>query len=314
MDSAVLALIALDRAPTPMVITDPRQPDNPVVLVNQAFLDLTGYDADEVVGRNCRFLQGPETSKLAVAQILAAIVEEREATIQLLNYRKDGATFWNQLRLSPIHDDAGRLQYFFASQSDVSEQRKLALLEAAEQRLLREVNHRSMNMLAVVEGIVRLSRADDPKVYARAVQLRVQALARVHAVLAQRGWREVPLMQLILAQVELFDARRIALAGPDVFLDGRIGQPLAMVLHELLSNAARHGALSRASGSVQLLWRNDKGLELFWCERGGPPPLAERPSGFGAAMIAATIRRQLKGRLRRSWDTQGLSVHLTIPL
>jgi PAS domain S-box-containing protein len=122
------------------VVTDPRQPHNPIVLANQAFLDLTGYAADEIVGRNCRFLQGQGTAPETVAEINVAVTEEREFTIEILNFRKNGAAFWNQLHISPIHDDGENVVYFFASQDDVTESRKVQNLEGTERRLLKEVD------------------------------------------------------------------------------------------------------------------------------------------------------------------------------
>src|SRR3954462_3548076 len=86
----------------PMVITDPRQDDNPIVFANQAFQKLTGYDVDEIVGHNCRFLQGPETNRGSVAAIAAALRAEEAISIDLLNYRKDGSHFWNALYISPV--------------------------------------------------------------------------------------------------------------------------------------------------------------------------------------------------------------------
>ena len=141
-DRLELAAIALNRTRMPMAVTNPREPDNPIVLANQAFLKLTGYAADEIIGRNCRFLQGKGTSPAVVARIRAGIADEHDFSIEVLNYRKDGSAFWNQLHVSPIHDDEGRLLYFFASQEDVTEFRKVQSLEANEHRLLKEVDHR----------------------------------------------------------------------------------------------------------------------------------------------------------------------------
>jgi len=86
----------------PMVVTDVRQADNPIVLANQAFIELTGYRGEEILGRNCRFLQGEATNSEHVEAVRAAIRERREATVELLNYRRDGAAFWNELHLCPI--------------------------------------------------------------------------------------------------------------------------------------------------------------------------------------------------------------------
>jgi PAS domain S-box-containing protein len=130
-DRSELALIAVERTRMPMVVTDPRQDDNPIVLANPAFLRLSGYAAGEVIGRNCRFLQGKGTSIAAIAEIRAAVAEAREANVEILNYRKSGEWFWNQLYLSPVHDDDGRLIYWFASQLDVTRQRRVERLEAA---------------------------------------------------------------------------------------------------------------------------------------------------------------------------------------
>ncbi|MEE7504596.1 PAS domain-containing protein [Methylobacterium mesophilicum] len=105
----------------PMIITDPAQHDNPIVFVNEAFLKLTGYTRMEVVGRNCRFLQGPDTETAAVDRLRDAIRRAEDVRVDLLNYRKDGSTFQNALYVGPVRDEEGRVVYFFASQLDVSE-------------------------------------------------------------------------------------------------------------------------------------------------------------------------------------------------
>ena len=115
----------------PMVITNPRLPDSPIVFVNDSFCRLTGYDRDEIVGRNCRFLQGAETDPADVQRLREAIAAPRAIEIDLRNYRKDGTPFWNRLLMAPVHDAAGELAYFFASQLDVTlERERLAALES----------------------------------------------------------------------------------------------------------------------------------------------------------------------------------------
>lgn len=108
----------------PMLITDPRLDDNPIVFVNDAFCGLTGYDRDEILGRNCRFLQGPETDPAVVAQLHDAVEQPRSVTLDLRNYRKDGSAFWNRLFMAPVPDANGDLAYFFASLVDVSDERR----------------------------------------------------------------------------------------------------------------------------------------------------------------------------------------------
>jgi PAS domain S-box-containing protein len=104
----------------PMIVTDPRQFDNPIVFANDAFLALTGYTRLEVTGRNCRFLQGPGTDPAAIDRIRDAIRKAVDIRVDLLNYRKDGSTFHNALFVGPVRDEEGHVVYFFASQLDVS--------------------------------------------------------------------------------------------------------------------------------------------------------------------------------------------------
>lgn len=104
----------------PMVVTDPRQPDNPVVFCNHAFRQMTGYSDGEILGRNCRFLQGPDTDPDHVAEVRRALERREEVTVKMVNYRRDGSSFQNALFISPMFDDAGDLLYFFASQLDMS--------------------------------------------------------------------------------------------------------------------------------------------------------------------------------------------------
>ncbi|MCJ2022181.1 PAS domain S-box protein [Methylobacterium sp. E-065] len=104
----------------PMLITDPRQHDNPIIFVNEAFCQLTGFDRTEIIGRNCRFLQGPGTDAADVDRIRAAVAALETIEIAIYNYRKDGTPFWNQLLLAPVKDAKGEVAYFFASQYDVS--------------------------------------------------------------------------------------------------------------------------------------------------------------------------------------------------
>jgi PAS domain S-box-containing protein len=114
---------AVEKTRMPMIVTDPRKPDNPVVFANPAFLQMTGYSMEEVVGNNCRFLQGPETDPATVAEMRQAIQERRDVALEILNYRKNGSTFWNALFVSPVFDANGELVYFFGSQLDVSRRR-----------------------------------------------------------------------------------------------------------------------------------------------------------------------------------------------
>jgi PAS domain S-box-containing protein len=311
-----LGMVAMERTRTPMVVTDPRLPDNPIVLANDAFFKMTGYGADEVIGRNCRFLQGRDTDPASVDAIRKAVADEREFTIEILNYHRDGRPFWNQLMLSPVFDDAGTLCYFFASQIDVTHRRTAQHLEATEHRLLKEVDHRAKNALALVQGIVRLTRSSDPAAYARIVQGRVDALARAHGLLAEAGWRGVPIARLLHGEAEPFGLQHVHCEGPAVQIASAQVQPLALLLHELLSNAASHGALSVRGGSIDVGWHLTEADDfvLRWQEAGGPAPVATPAPGLGSAMIEAMVGRQLRGHAAFDWQPDGLDCHISFPM
>lgn len=156
-----------------VTVTDPRRPDHPLVYVNPAFTRLTGYGFDEIVGRNCRFLQGPNTDRAAVARIAAAVGAGRPVTEVLLNHRRDGSAFWNQLSISPVMDAAGGVAHFVGVQSDVTERvlvetdRRAALADAEEARarlrLLAEATTELIEALDVADAGARLARIAVPE-------------------------------------------------------------------------------------------------------------------------------------------------------
>lgn len=100
---------AVEMTRMPMVLTDPNQPDNPIAFVNNAFLDLTGYREADVVGRNCRMLQGPDTDPRTVDEVRQALAEQRAVAVDILNYKADGSAFWNALFIGPVFDKQGKL-------------------------------------------------------------------------------------------------------------------------------------------------------------------------------------------------------------
>jgi PAS domain S-box-containing protein len=125
-DDLTLRNAALDAVSTGVTVSDPTRPDNPLVYVNDHFVRMTGYDRHEALGRNCRFLQGPDTDPEPVGELRRAVEAGRPAFVELKNYHRDGAAFWNQLQVLPVHDDDGDLRYFLGIQRDVTERRRRA--------------------------------------------------------------------------------------------------------------------------------------------------------------------------------------------
>jgi PAS domain S-box-containing protein len=171
--SAVLRDRAVTATGMSFTITDPRRPDDPLVWVNPSFTTLTGYPADEAVGRNCRFLQGRNTDRAAVGRIREALRQRRPITEVLLNYRRDGTAFWNQVAISPVFDGSGDLVNFVGVQNDVTErisveqERRSALAEAeearAQLRLLADATTQMTAALGVVDACERLARSLVPE-------------------------------------------------------------------------------------------------------------------------------------------------------
>ena len=118
-DIAKAALLSEEEREKSVVISDPSRPDNPMIYVSEEFETQTGYPPEEVLGRNCRFLQGPETDPEAVQAIRDALAAQTEITIDILNYRKDGSKFWNRLRIRPLFDHKGKLLYFVGAQNPI---------------------------------------------------------------------------------------------------------------------------------------------------------------------------------------------------
>jgi PAS domain S-box-containing protein len=141
-------LASIDHSPIASVITDARRPDNPIVAVNQAFCELTGYDREEILGRNCRFLGGPGTEAGARATLRSAVTEGRAALVEITNYRKDGSAFLNAVMVAPVLGDGGAVAYFLGSQMDVGGGVRLSAprRERAE-RLVRALTPRQLEVL-----------------------------------------------------------------------------------------------------------------------------------------------------------------------
>ncbi len=307
-----------------MVATDPRQPDGPIVAVNRAFTTMTGYSVEESLGRNCRFLQGADTDRGTVATIRRCISREEHGDFEILNYRKDGTTFWNALHLGPIYDECGRLILYFGSQLDATARVEDRL---RTELILREIDHRVKNMFTLLPAIVSLSArgAPDAATLAADVRQRIAALARAHSLTlaAHTTQAGVSLRDLIVAVLEPYvdGGSRQRLEGPPVRLDESEANAASLTIHELAVNAVKHGALSVGEGGVDIRWEVLPGgdatgsdlLRLTWTEHSGPAvPAAPDRRGFGSELTDRLVAA-LGGKLVRRWEPQGLHVTLTLP-
>ncbi len=193
------------------------------------------------------------------------------------------------------------------------------LEKAQEHQLLlaREVDHRAKNALAVVQAIVRLTRAESLAAYVLAIEGRIGALSRAHALLASSRWEGAKLESIVEQELAPYRGKaseKITTAGPNIVLPPATGQTIGLALHELATNAAKYGALSALSGKIDLTWRLESGrLVLEWVEVGGPPPSAPTRLGYGIKTVTAAFERQLQGDVTFRWLPQGLHCRLSLP-
>jgi two-component sensor histidine kinase/DNA-binding response OmpR family regulator len=190
----------------------------------------------------------------------------------------------------------------------------------AEQRqalLAREVDHRARNTLAVVQSILRLTRADSVSDLVTALDGRVQALARAHTLLSNTRWQGADLTRLVAEEMDPYrdaEAARVETNGPTVLLRPSMAQAFALVLHELATNAAKYGALSALGGRVKVNWQlQPERLVIDWTETGGPATTTPTKNGFGTRVVIATIERELGGEATFEWRPAGLHCLLSVP-
>jgi PAS domain S-box-containing protein len=192
--------------------------------------------------------------------------------------------------------------------------------EAEERQTLlaREVDHRARNALAVVQSIVRLTRASSIHEYVTAVEGRIGALARSHALLSDSRWQGADFRKLAeeeMAPYRTTERDKIMVAGPKVVLEPSTAQSLALALHELATNAAKYGPLSAPMGQVSLVWEVRSGnLVLDWLETGGPPVEPPSTQGYGSRLINASVEELLSGAATFDWRRNGLHCTLSVPL
>ena len=326
----------------PMVITDPRRSDNPIVFANKAFQALTGYDRDEILGRNCRFLQGPDTSAESVAAIRSAVAEGRDIQVDLLNYRKDGTPFWNALYLSPVRGRDGEIQFFFASQLDVTDRieahsalpgqkaqvdrlvadrtRELELALEAKTLLLHEVDHRVKNNLTMIGSLLRLQARSipDPVLQATLNSMleRVDALATVHRSLYQSedisqfdvGALTETLATDLVGSAGRHDIR-LEIDVEPILVPSSHASALGLVVNELLTNAVKHAYSDGRSGTLTVKALRQDGRAVISVADDGPGLGETDTLGLGRSLIGR-LSRQVGART--TWANTGRGVQATV--
>ena len=305
-----------------MCISDPALPDEPVVYVNPAFERMTGFSSEEIIGTNCRFLQGIDTDVNETSRLRRAIDRGEECTIEIVNYRKDGTPFWNALHVGALRDADGNRLYLLGTQSDVTDTIAYRSHSHMEKLLAREMHHRVKNLLAVTSSIVRLSARSEPNV-SRLVEkasARIEALGRAHAATFEPDGPQSDMADLhLLVEAMLRPFRkdssaRVIVDGPSVRLPIASITPMALALHELASNAQTHGALNCKGGSLKIDWeRQGDQMKLEWVEHCGDDGRRNILDGKGFGMRAvATLLASANGRIEHVFNDNGLYVEIAL--
>ena len=228
--------------------------------------------------------------------------------------RLNGEIRWCTGTAAASFDEQGRLIWLSGVTADITDRKR------AEERqilLAEEVDHRARNVVAVVQSIMRLTRAESIDEYISALDGRVGALSNAHRLLASSRWEGADLNRLVeeeFAPYRASGSERVSTRGPIVLLPPATAQTIALALHELATNAAKYGALSNEHGRVDLSWRTEPGkLELIWVESGGPEITPPNRGGYGSRAIVAGIERQLGGIVDFDWQAGGLRCTLSLP-
>ncbi|WP_027487345.1 PAS domain-containing protein [Allorhizobium undicola] len=330
----------------PMIITDPRQADNPIIFANHAFCDLTGYHHDELLGQNCRLLQGPQTDRGTVNRIRTGVEARVNVSENILNYRRDGSTFWNALFISPVKDEADDTIYFFASQLDFTsvKNNEFALAQArlaaekevadrtqdlrqalqAKTVLVHEVDHRVKNNLLTIASLLKLQarNSSDPvaRDTLRSVLDRVEALSTVQRMLFTTDdvtrfdiaeFTRERVVDMVNALKR--DDVRLELDLSPVLVPAIKASPLALIVNELVGDASRRG-LRDFGGKMRVTVRRQNGHFLI--------EIADQIDGSGkiseeasfSQLIIDTCARQLRAQISREQESGAQLSRVILPV
>jgi PAS domain S-box-containing protein len=238
--------------------------------------------------------------------------------------RHDGVYRWTLGRAMPIRNEAGEITRWFGTCTDIDD---LKRMEQAKELLSQELSHRIKNIFAVVSALVALSARQFPeaRAFADALRTRINALARAHEFVRPHSESSRPTVGSMTLHAFLSDmfrpyaapdgSPRVLLSGDDAVFDDQAATSVALLFHELATNAAKYGALSTEDGQVTLATRKQGDrFVLAWEERGGPPVAGEPGrSGFGSSLATLSVEGQLGGKLERIWAPEGLRVTADLP-
>ncbi|GLS73660.1 hypothetical protein GCM10007890_56750 [Methylobacterium tardum] len=335
LPGAALFEVALEAIGEAVLITTPEidAPGPVIVYANPAFYRMSGYTHEEVIGRSPRFLQGPGTDRAMLDRVRKTLSRSASFQGEAVNYRRDGSTYRMEWLITPMQDGSGQITHWISVQRDITglRQTEAALREAGErarageqrQRLLAgELQHRTRNLLGVVIAIANgtVKQRGSVETFGH----RLQALSRVQGLLSEGGTDTVEIGALVRAELapyadSAFD--RVTISGPEVHLTVRQVQNFALAVHELTTNAVKHGALKGETGRLGVTWevaldqRGQHRLALIWVESGvavDPDKIMHR--GYGAELIQQALAYALQAQVDYRLDEDGVRCRIELPI
>ena len=298
------------------------QPDGNHDYYNARWYEFTGVPAGSTDGEGWNDMFHPDDQDRARRLWEHSLATGDPYQIEYRLRRHDGQYRWTLGRALPIRDEAGAIVRWFGTCTDIHEQK-----EASEERevIAQELSHRIKNIFAVISGLIAFSARGNPEFTTVAADLRarVTALGRAHDFVRPHSAQSRPaasptslhgLLGELFLPYQPQQGARILVEGADVKIDDRSATPIALLFHELATNATKYGALANEHGAITVRIRSEPDrLLLDWHEQGGVPVSAPAKTGFGSQLIELSAVRQLGGAVKRDWDPAGLRVEIAIP-
>jgi PAS domain S-box-containing protein len=283
---------------------------------NKSAERIFGYAAEEVIGKPITILIPLERHDEEPGILARLRRGQRIEHYETVRQRKDGSLIDISLTVSPVKDVHGRVVGAAKIARDITERKRKDEHIAI---LAREAEHRTKNILATVQATVHLSHSETADGLKRAIEGRIQALAKLHDLFVESRWDGAELSRIAAQELAPYVGEgkmRARIDGPQVMLEPTTAQGIGVTLHELVTNAAKYGALSTPKGQVALSWIRapDKQIILRWSESGGPVVNKPTHQGFGTSIIERMIQHQLKGEIHFDWRPAGLECEIVFTL
>jgi PAS domain S-box-containing protein len=278
---------------------------------------MLGRAVEDLLGRTDEEIFPPDTSASIIAVKREALEIGQPKRMEIALADGPGVRCYD-LHIEPLRDDTGAIAGLTCASIDVTERKEG---EAHLRLLLRELTHRSKNLLAVIQAMARQTarHTGSTEDFLNQFGSRLQALAASHDLLVRESWYGASLRELVRSQLAThIDRGQVALDGPEVGLKPEAAQNLGLALHELVINAAKFGALSVPDGRVSIDWRlhnsgENNAIEINWREQFGPKVKLRRNHGFGSLVIERNLVRALDAEVKLEFDPEGVRCHIVIP-